>query len=85
MFAGDVLILDTKIIKNNLEAYCYDMKNKIDSYGALEKYVDPSVKERLLKEINEVVDWLYGDGESSTIEEYQKRLGHFSEVGEPAK
>jgi len=29
-----------KEIKNTLEAYCYDMKNNLDSYGSLEKYLE---------------------------------------------
>ena len=85
MFDQDKTILDTKLTKNNLETYCYDFRDKIDSYGALEKYIDPAVKDTMLKEIGEVVDWLYGDGESSTKDEYQKRLEHFSKVGEPTK
>lgn len=39
----------------------------------------------MLKEVNEVVEWLYDAGESSTKEEYQKRLDHFKDVGEPTK
>ena len=85
MFAADKLILDTKMTKNRLESYCYDMRNNIDSYGSLEKYVDPAVKETILKEINEVVEWLYDAGESTTKEEYETRLQKFSAVGEPAK
>ena len=74
MFAADKLILDTKMTKNRLESYCYDMRNNIDSYGSLEKYVDPAVKETILKDINEVVEWLYDAGESTTKEEYETRL-----------
>jgi hypothetical protein len=77
-FEADCIILETKLTKNNLETYCYDMRSKIDSYGSLEKYIDPSIKETMLKEINEVVEWLYDAGESSTKEEYQKRLDRFT-------
>lgn len=70
LFEADQIILDTKLTKNNLEGYCYDMKNKIDSYGALEKYIDPSIKDTMLKDINDTVEWLYDAGESSTKEEY---------------
>lgn len=85
MFEADRVILDTKMTKNKLEAYCYDMRSNMDSYGSLEKYIDPSIKETMLKEINEVVEWLYDAGESATKEDYEKRLTRFSEVGEPAK
>jgi hypothetical protein len=38
-----------------------------------------------LQEIQEVVDWLYGDGEFSSKEEYTKRLDRFRLIGEPVK
>ena len=61
------------------------MRNKVDSYGSLEKYIDPGVKDTMLKDINDTVEWLYDAGESSTKDEYQKRLDHFTAIGEPTK
>lgn len=72
-------------MKNELETYCYDMRSKVDAYGNLEKYIDPAVKEGFIKEINEVVDWLYDAGENASFEEYKKRLDHFRAIGEPVK
>ena len=31
-------------MKNNLESYSYEMRSNLDSYGTLEKYVDPDTK-----------------------------------------
>ena len=42
---GDKKILDLKKVKNDLEAYSYDMRQRIDSYGDLEKYVDNATKQ----------------------------------------
>lgn len=67
----------TKNLRNTLEAYSYDMRSNIDSYGSLEKYIDPAVKASFLQEIEEVVAWLYGDGEFAKKEEYTKRLDRF--------
>ncbi len=53
----------TKNLRNTVEAYAYDMRGNIDSYGSLEKYIDPVVRTSFLKEIEEVVGWLYGEGE----------------------
>jgi hypothetical protein len=47
--AADIEILQLKEIRNNLEAYSYDMRSKIDSYGDLEKYIDPNAKADFLK------------------------------------
>ena len=85
MTAQDFEILNVKALKNDLETYCYDMRSKVDSYGNLEKYIDPTVRDGFVKEINEVVDWLYDAGENSTYEEYKKRLDHFKTIGEPVK
>lgn len=40
MLHEDNMILEHKKIKNELEAYAYDMRNNIDSYGPLEKYIE---------------------------------------------
>ena len=52
-------------MKNDLEAYSYDMKNKVQAYGELEKYIDHGIRDKFVAEIEEVVEWLYGDGESA--------------------
>lgn len=45
MFQADMDILQLKAIKNDLEAYCYKMKDICGSYGTHEKYIDPAVKD----------------------------------------
>lgn len=67
----------TKNLRNNVEAYAYDIRGNIDSYGSLEKYIDPAVRVTFLQEIEEVVAWLYADGEFARKEEYTKRLDRF--------
>jgi len=52
-------------VKNDLEAYAYEMRDKCGSYGSLEKYIDPETKDGFLAKVNECVDWLYGDGENA--------------------
>lgn len=73
-------------MKNNLEAYSYDMRSKIDSYGDLEKYVDAQQKADFLKQINDVVEWLYDDAsKNATKEELADRFAHFKAIGDPIK
>lgn len=48
-FNEDCKILEFKMIKNELESFTYDLKNSIDSYGPFEQYVDPSIRDNLLK------------------------------------
>ena len=81
----DMDILEIKELKNTLEAYSYDMRNNLDSYGSLEKYLEEQQRAAFLKEINEVVDWLYGDGETASKEEYKTRIDKFRKIGDPVK
>lgn len=85
MTEADFSILDAKAKKNALETYCYDMRSKVEAYGNLEKYIDAGVRDSFVKEINEVVDWLYADGENVPAEEYNKKLAQFMAIGEPVK
>jgi len=45
MFQTDMNILNLKAIKNDLEAYCYKMKDICGPYGSYEKYIDPAFKD----------------------------------------
>jgi hypothetical protein len=40
----DKEVLDMKQSKNNLEAYSYEMRNNLDSYGSWEKYLDSATR-----------------------------------------
>ena len=64
--SADLEILERKELRNDLEAYSYEMRNNLDSYGTLEKYLDETTKASLLKDISFVVEWIYGDGENAT-------------------
>ena len=40
----DRKILDVKEAKNELEAFCYDMRSNLDSYGNYEHFINPAEK-----------------------------------------
>lgn len=44
LLEGDNDILETKALRNSLEAYSYEMRNNIDSYGPWEKYIDDAIR-----------------------------------------
>lgn len=83
MFKTDMDILKLKATKNELEAYGYRMRDICGSYGSHEKYIDPAIKDEFLAKVNQVVDWIYGEGENASIEEYMAKLDEFKSVGEP--
>lgn len=85
MTDGDFAILDLKQARNDLEAYSYEMRNNLDSYGSFEKYLDEETRKTFLAEISVVIEWLYGEGENANLEEYSTRYNKFREIGEPVK
>jgi len=50
-YGVDKNFLDWKKIRNNLEAYGYDMKNKIDEYGSYFHYIQDSERNPFLVNI----------------------------------
>lgn len=84
-FSEDQKILDLKAIKNELEGFSYDMKNNIDSYGPYEKYVDESLRQQFLNQLSQTVDWIYGEGQTASIEVYRQKLDAFKKIGIPIK
>ena len=55
-------------MRNDLEAYSYEMRNNLDSYGSFEKYLEAEAKAKFIADINVVVDWIYGDGENAPLQ-----------------
>jgi len=50
-FTEDQNILDFKAVKNELESYTYQVKNDIDSYGPMEKFIEESTRVAFLKRL----------------------------------
>jgi len=74
-----------KALRNTLEAYCYELKNNIDSYGAWEKFLEESLRKPTIDDLNTTVDWIYGDGEQAPLAEYKRKMDGFKQIGEPVK
>ena len=84
-FKQDNTILEFKAISNELESYAYDLKNSVGDYGALEKYIDPAIKQQFLANLQQSIDWIYGEGQTAPNAEYKKRLEEFKKIGTPIK
>lgn len=61
------------------------MRNNLDSYGTLEKYLNDEARAAFLKDISYVVEWIYGDGENATVQEYREWYNKFKAIGDPVK
>lgn len=80
---SDRAFLDLKESKNRLETICYKYRDGLQ--GKLAEYMEDQARDAVIKEITTTVDWLYGEGESSTIEEYDKRYKKLFEACDPCK
>lgn len=49
--------------RNALEEYVYEIRNHIAEGGALYDFVPSAQRSTFTQELDDTVDWLYGDGE----------------------
>uniref|UniRef100_A0A7N0UXK2 Uncharacterized protein n=1 Tax=Kalanchoe fedtschenkoi TaxID=63787 RepID=A0A7N0UXK2_KALFE len=72
MALQDRVMEETKDKKNAVEAYVYDMRNKL--YDKYQEFVTESEKDVLIAKLQDVEDWLYEDGEDETKSVYVAKL-----------
>lgn len=48
-------------------------------------FIDETLRQPLLDEVNTCVDWLYEDGETAPLLEYHQKLSKFKNLVEPVK
>ncbi|XP_041990561.1 heat shock 70 kDa protein 15-like [Salvia splendens] len=81
MALQDRVMEETKDKKNAVEAYVYDMRNKLhDKYH---EFVTKSDREQLISRLQEVEDWLYEDGEDETKGVYIAKLDELKKQVDP--
>ncbi|WVZ00715.1 hypothetical protein V8G54_026784 [Vigna mungo] len=81
MALQDRVMEETKDKKNAVEAYVYDMRNKLsDKY---QEFVIDSEREAFTAKLQEVEDWLYEDGEDETKGVYIAKLEELKKQGDP--
>ncbi|GFP88873.1 heat shock 70 kDa protein 15 [Phtheirospermum japonicum] len=81
MALQDRVMEETKDKKNAVEAYVYDMRNKLhDKY---QEFVTELDREAFISRLQEVEDWLYEDGEDETKGVYIAKLDELKKQGDP--
>uniref|UniRef100_A0A0D6QZA2 Uncharacterized protein n=1 Tax=Araucaria cunninghamii TaxID=56994 RepID=A0A0D6QZA2_ARACU len=81
MALQDRIMEETKEKKNAVEAYVYDMRNKL--YEKYDKYVTEQEREDLISRLQIVEDWLYDEGEDETKGVYIAKLEELKKFGDP--
>ncbi|KDP37205.1 hypothetical protein JCGZ_06261 [Jatropha curcas] len=81
MALQDRVMEETKDKKNAVEAYVYDMRNKLsDKY---QEFVTDPEREDFTAKLQETEDWLYEDGEDETKGVYIAKLEELKKQGDP--
>lgn len=65
--------------KNALEEYVYEMRGKLQEDGPLFEYVEETTREQMCRQLDDVENWLYEDGENCEREVYKNRLNEMSQ------
>ncbi|XP_059645480.1 heat shock 70 kDa protein 15-like [Cornus florida] len=81
MALQDRVMEETKDKKNAVEAYVYDMRNKL--YDKYQEFVTDSEREEFIAKLQEVEDWLYEEGEDETKGVYIAKLEELKKKGNP--
>ncbi|CAN1836427.1 Heat shock 70 kDa protein 15 [Linum perenne] len=81
MALQDRVMEETKDKKNAVEAYVYEMRNKL--CDKFQEFVTEPEKEEFLSKLQVVEDWLYEDGEDETKGVYIAKLEELKKQGDP--
>merc|ERR1712137_981629 len=84
MQAADELAIATAEARNALEAYSYDAQSKLQyDFSEWTEFTTEEEKTKLLAMVDDVLAWLYGEGDSATKETYQTKLNELQVLGSP--
>ncbi|KAK5062938.1 Heat shock protein hsp88 [Exophiala bonariae] len=81
MFMEDKLVTDTEDKKNELEAYIYELRGKIDDLYA--EYSSDEEKEKIREKLEKTEDWLYDDGDDASKAQYIAKMDEIRFVAGP--
>lgn len=72
-------------VRNSLEEYIYDMRGRMSSEEDLAPFIVDGDRENISKQLEDLENWLYEDGEECAKNVYAEKLDVLKSVGEPIK
>ncbi|CAI9275396.1 unnamed protein product [Lactuca saligna] len=69
--------------KNDLEAYIYATREKLDYLDELQTVSSSEQRQSFIEKLDEVQDWLYMDGEDASATQFEERLDQLKDIGDP--
>lgn len=79
----DRIVKETADMRNDLESYIYDMRDKIISESQLAPYATEEEKSSFSKLLEDTENWLYEDGYDATKSVYAEKLAALKKCGTP--
>jgi heat shock protein 4 len=79
----DRVVKETADMRNELESYIYDMRDKIISESQLANYGTQAEKDAFDKKQMDTENWLYEDGFDATKSVYAGKLAELKKIGGP--
>lgn len=76
----DKLVRDKIDARNQLETYCYNLKNSITE--KLADKIDEDDKEKIENAVTDALDWL-DDNQDADVDEYKEKLSELEEIAQP--
>ncbi|CAJ1007442.1 putative Hsp70 protein [Leishmania naiffi] len=84
MHERDSRIIRTRVKKNELESYILDYRPRFLPGGMLVEYATAAAAADFVRQCDVDEQWLYEDGETSTYEEYERRVQTLRAIGDAA-
>ncbi|KAL0944218.1 heat shock protein hsp88 [Colletotrichum truncatum] len=81
MVMEDKLVADTEEKKNELEAYIYDLRNKLDDQYA--EFASDEEKAKIREKLEQSEDWLYDEGDDTTKAVYVAKIDEIRAMAGP--
>merc|ERR1712228_286999 len=81
MIAKDKEIRETEELRNSLEGYVLEMRGRLE--GSLGQYMKDNAREKFIKELNDMEEWLYEDGYDAEKSAFEDRLKSLKLSGDP--
>ncbi|XP_060188958.1 heat shock 70 kDa protein 17 [Lycium barbarum] len=72
----------TAELKNSLEGYIYDTRDKLESEDFV-KILTSQERQSFIEKLDEVQEWLYTDGEDASATQFQEHLDKLKAIGDP--
>lgn len=82
-FAADRQEKERADARNALEEYVYELRGKLSSDEELAPYVLENERDSLVRQLDDMENWLYEEGEDCNRQVYQNKLSELKSKGEP--